>query len=460
MNPATGKSQFTALMSPHQELKIGASEHVKIIKKFGECQNILLQNYVREVGAKVSANTERPDIKYKFYVLDTPMVNAFALPGGYIYISRGLLALANSEAEMAAVLAHETGHITGKHSAQRYSTGTLTSLGAGILSVALGSNGISQAIGLGSDLYLSSYSRGQENEADSLGMRYMTRAGYSSTAMPSFLSSLQKHSILENKIKGSEKVSDFSYFSTHPATSERINKTRAESLSYGKAGNIKHNHYLNMINGLIYDDSSRSGFIRGQNFYHTEMDFTFNVPDGFHIVNRQSQVIATSKSGSVIVFDMVGNKKSLDPLDYITNSWMKNEKLQSSERIIVNGMDAATASFSGHINNKPVTIRLVVVRWSNNRLARFQMAIPRNVSADLLEGLKRTSYSLRRLTSKEKESLRPYYVKIVTAKAGDTVSTLARQQPFNTLQEERFRVFNSLEAGEGIVFGQKYKLIF
>lgn len=117
INPATGQSQFTALMSPQQEIKVGASEHQKIVQQFGLVDDRRLQAYVSEVGKKLAANTERPEVEYKFYVIDSPIVNAFALPGGYVYISRGLMALANSEAELAGVVGHEIGHITARHSA-------------------------------------------------------------------------------------------------------------------------------------------------------------------------------------------------------------------------------------------------------------------------------------------------------------------------------------------------------
>ncbi len=131
VNPATGERQFTALMSPQQEIETGAQEHQKVMKTYGgKYDGTPLQAYVNEIGQRVVKNTERPDVQYKFYVLDTPMVNAFAIPGGYIYVTRGLLALANSEAEVASVLAHETGHITGRHSAERYSRG-ICLVGAG-----------------------------------------------------------------------------------------------------------------------------------------------------------------------------------------------------------------------------------------------------------------------------------------------------------------------------------------
>ena len=227
-NAATGRTQFAGLMSPQQETQVGASEHEKIVKQFGLYKNSKLQSYVTEIGKRVSVNTERADVQYKFFVLDSPIVNAFALPGGYVYISRGLMALSNSEAELAGVLAHEIGHVTARHSAERYSHGVVTSLGAAVIAAAVDSTGVSQALGLGSNLYMSSYSRSQENEADSLGIRYLSKGGYEPKAMSSFLNAMQNQSAVDSKAKG-EKSGGANYFSTHPATADRVAKTRNES---------------------------------------------------------------------------------------------------------------------------------------------------------------------------------------------------------------------------------------
>jgi predicted Zn-dependent protease len=458
-NPATGEKQFTALMSPQQESKVGATEHAKIMQEFGAYPDQALQNYVQMIGARVTQNTERPDVQYKFFVLDSPIVNAFALPGGYIYVSRGLLALANSEAELAAVLAHETGHITARHSAERYSQGVLTSLGAAVVSAAVGSDGVSQALGLGSNLYLSSYSRGQENEADSLGLRYMSRGGYDVAAMAGFLGSMQSQSALDSRLAGQGSKTGANYFSTHPATAERVAKTSGEASSYPRGGNLGRDAYLSAISGMIYGDSARQGFVRGNDFYHTEMGFTFSAPSGFRLVNNPAQVIGTSPDGAVIVFDMVPNKAGADPLSYLAKSWMKDEKLQGVEQTSVNGMKAATAAFPGQVGGRPVTIRLVTVQWNATTMARFQVAIPQGADAAAVESLRRATYSLRPLSAQEKQSLRPYRVEIITAKSGDTAATLARRQPLDALSEDRFRVLNGLKPGTDVVVGQRYKLI-
>ncbi len=448
-------------MSPQQELSIGASEHKKIKAQFGFYDDPALTDYVREIGKRVTRNTERPDVNYRFFILDSPVVNAFALPGGYIYVSRGVLALAGSEAELAAVLAHEVAHITGRHSAERYSHGVLTSLGATVLSIALDNGAASQALNMGSNLYMSSYSRGQEQESDSLGLRYMSRGGYDSAAMSSFLASMQRQSMLESRIAGKKK-GGASYFSTHPATSERVVQTRREAEAYSPGtgqGSVKRDAYLKAIDGMLYGDSARHGFTRGQDFVHPDMGFTFSVPPGYRIINQPSQVIATAKNGALILFDMVGRRGAADAMSYLTQIWMKGEPLSAPEAISINGMEGATASFSGKVDGKSVTIRLVAVKWGDKRFARFQIAIPRGASKSLLDELKRTTYSFKSLSAEEKERLKPQRLEIITARAGDSVSSLARLQPFTNLQEERFRTLNNLEVNEKVRVGERYKLI-
>ena len=272
-NPATGQNQFTGLMSENQEKQVGAQEHAKIMKQYGVYKDKKLQNYVKDVGQKVVKHTERPNVQYQFFLLDSPMVNAFALPGGYIYLTRGLLALANSEAEMASVLAHEAGHITGRHSAERYSRGVATSLGAMILSAAVGSSGVSQALGIGSDLYIKSYSRGQESQADSLGIRYLNRSGYTPTAMASFLTNLQADTALEAKMDGKNAQAGASYFSTHPATAERVAKTVSEARQYPQGGALGWDSYLRLLDGMTYGDSAEQGVCTGQAFLSSRPGF-------------------------------------------------------------------------------------------------------------------------------------------------------------------------------------------
>lgn len=458
-NPATGENQFTALMSPQQEVQVGAQEHKKILKQFGVYKDKELQEYVTRVGKKVVQYTERPEVHYQFFLLDSPVVNAFALPGGYIYMTRGLLALANSEAEMASVLAHETGHITARHSAERYSRSVVTSLGAMILSTAVGSAGVSEALGVGSNLYLSSYSRGQESQADSLGIRYLSRSGYTPTGMAGFLTNLQADTVLQARIDDKTTSNTASYFSTHPATAERVRKTINEARQYAQQGIVKHDPYLRMIDGMVYGDSAAQGFVRGNNFYHPDLGFKFSVPEGYKLKNKPSHIIASAKNGAAIIFDFSSNKEQTTPASFIRNTWMKGQNVTSAQNIIINGMDAATASIKGSINGKAMNIRLIAIRWGEKQFARFQIAMPTNLSAAQMQVLKTTTYSFDRMSQKDKLRLKPYRIKLVTSRSGDSVGSLASRMAQKDHKEQRFRVLNGLKPNDKIIANRLYKVV-
>lgn len=456
VNPATGERQFTALMPIASEARVGAEEHVKIEKTYGKFMTGSVADYVKRVGQKVAANTERKDVTYRFNVIDTPMVNAFALPGGYIYVSRGLLALANSEAELAAVLGHEVGHVTARHAAERMSQGFLVGLGATAVGIAAGGGAIGEAVNLGSNLYIKSYSRGQEHQSDELGVRYISRAGYDPKAMASFLKSLDAQSKLDQKEAG-KSGGGFNYFSTHPLTAQRVAQASAEATKF--AANNTHNRaaYLTKINGLTYGDSASQGFARGNKFYHTKMGFTFSVPKGSKIINGVSQVAAKHSNGTVIVFDTA--KSNADPYQYLTQTWLRNENLSNAENITVNGMRAATASFSGNVDGRAVTVRLVAIEWLAGEIYRFQMAIPKNVSSSFMEELKTTTYSLRRLSKSEKNAIRPKKLRVLQASAGATILSMAAKMDVEGDKKEKFLILNGMTANDRIIAGQPYKIV-
>lgn len=457
-NPATGKRQFTAFMSPQKELQIGASEHEKIKTRFGLYDDPALVAYVNEIGRKVTANTERPDVKFQFFILDSPIVNAFALPGGFIYVSRGLMALANNEAELAAVLAHEAGHITGRHSAERYSHAVVSSLGAAVLSAAVDSSGVSDALGLGSDLYLSSYSRGQESEADTLGLRYMSRSGYDTASMSSFLSALQRNSDFDAK-KNDQEQAGFSYFSTHPATSDRVAKTRAQSSVYPSGGKINQSKYFSKIDGMVYGDNTSQGFVKGQSFFHPELGFTFDFPKGYRLINQPDQIVISRRDGPLAIFDLAPLQTGMSPFAYLQNVWMKSEKLSGLESITVNGFSGAAASFQGRVNGKLVTIRLIAVAWKPNQVARFQIAIPRGTSGAEIEKLKRVTYSFHALGD-DKPEITPHILAIRNSSSVADIRRLVDSQPFDQLNEDLFLMLNGVNAISAAQAGRDYKFVF
>lgn len=453
-NAATGDRQFTALLPAGNEAQIGAQEHAKVEAQFGKFMTGPIANYVEQIGKKVAANTERKDVQYRFYTIDSPTVNAFALPGGYIYVTRGLLTLANSEAELAAVIGHEIGHVTARHAAERMSTGAIAGLGAAVVGIATGSSAAGQLANLGSNLYVSSYSRGQEHESDDLGVRYLSRAGYNPNAMSDFLASLDAQSKLENGGK-----SEFNYFATHPITANRVQQARAAAAQFPANNTDNRAKYLSMINGLTYGDSASQGFARGNTFYHPEMGFAFTAPDGSKFVNGQTEVAVTNPNGTVILFDAVKDTTNPDPYNFLVQKVLKGQNTGGAERIQINGMNAATAGFSGQVQGKNADIRVTIVEWAPGEFFRFQMAIPQGVSNAFVNELKKTTYSFRRLSASEKSSIRPKTLRVIQAPSGATVDTMAAKMDVTGDKRQHFLVLNGLSSNARIDAGQPYKIV-
>lgn len=465
-NPATGESQFTGFMPAASEARIGAQEHQKILQQYGgTVKDPKIQAYVTSIGQKIIPHTERNDVQYTFTVLDSPVVNAFALPGGYVYITRGILALANNEAELAAVMAHEIGHVTARHSAERYSHSILTSLGATILSAAVDVPGAGDALGLGANLYLSSYSRSQEHQADDLGVRYIARAGYDPRAMSSFLAGLQRYSALEAKEAGRENNAEKpNYFATHPVTGDRIAASSAAANNYQLNGALNREAYMRAINGMEMGDSAAQGFMVGNTFVHPDLGFKFTIPAGYRTQNTAAQFIAAAprNNGPVILFESGRKAPDQTMRDYLVRNVMKNDTTGAKDfnDMTVNNMRAATVQRQGTINGKNADIRIVAVEWDPQTVFQFYLAMPQGTTANEIEDLKKTSYSLARLTNDERQKYQPKRLLTVTAKSGDTVQSLSRGFPYaDGLNEERFRVLNALTPADQLKTGEVYKVI-
>jgi predicted Zn-dependent protease len=311
-------------------------------------------------------------------------------------------------------------------------------------------------------LYLKSYSRDQENEADSLGIRYLKQAGYDPAAMTSFLVNLQNSAALEDRIAGRGPSSPIEgYFSTHPATQERVNKTAGEANAAGAGQGVTgRDQYLSRIDGIVYGESPKHGFVRGQDFIHPVSGFAFSVPQGFKLINRSTEVIAQGPGGAIVIYDMAPSQGGQDAGSYLSNVWMKGEPLADLERVSVNGMPAATAAFRGQVNGQPATIRVMAIEFRPNMFARFQLAIPLNAPASVVEGLKTTTYSFRGLSASEKEMAQPYRLRLYKAGAGESAANIASRQPFgDDFSQDRFRVLNALPPGKEPQAGQTYKIV-
>lgn len=466
VNPATGDRDFTAFMSPEKELQIGREEHPKIIQQFGGVyDDPKVTAYVNRLGQRLASVSELPDLDFTFTVLNDDIVNAFALPGGYIYISRGLLGLANTEAELAGVLGHEIGHVTARHSAQRYSSAVLAQGGSvvtGILgSIFLGTSDIGQAVAQTSAVYLQSFSREHEFEADTLGVRYLARAGYTTDAMASFLASLQAYSSLEAKVSGQpDPASRYNIMSTHPRTQDRVEAaTRAANVQQARDPKIGNREYMAAIDGIIFGGSPESGLIRDRVFVHQPLDFLFEVPEGFSLFNGAQQVVARGPNNSAIVFDGGQVPANTSMSDYLTGVWAKGARLNNLERLRINGMDAATATTAIRNRSGTFNAQLVAIRHSSDRVYRFLFLTPNNPSAALRGDFRNTMESFRKLTRADRNRYQPWRIDTRVVGRNDTVQSLSRNMPLPGPKEEWFRVLNGLTPGSEPFPGQIVKVV-
>lgn len=453
-NPATGRP-MVSLVSPQEEQRTGREMHPQILREFGRYNDERVQAYVNRVGQSLVPRTELPNAQWTFTVLDSPIVNAFALPGGYVYITRGLLALAQNEAELASVLGHEMGHVTARHAAQRQTA----AIGAGLLGVLVGtltgSGELGQASAGTGQAMVASYSRDQEFEADDLGIRYIGRSGYDVSASSSFLNRMGEQSRLEAAMMGNPgRVSDYNIMSTHPRTPDRVARAAREAKASGGSGTqINRDAYLAAIDGMTYGDSAEQGFVRGQRFVHPQLGFAFDAPTGYRLFNRSDSVVAQSQGGGVMIFDAQPGNAS--PANYIARS--TNNAAHNIESTSINGFDAAAGTVRGALNGRPVEIRVIAIRYDQNTIYRFRSA---NLGGGPNTAADSAASSFRRLGGGETSGLQAHRIRVVTVQPGDTVQSLASRMPFPDFREDRFRLLNGLPPGDrALTPGQKVKIV-
>ena len=461
INPATGEQSFTAFMPPEKELKEGRKADPQIRRQFGGAYtDAHLSSYVTGVGLNLAAQSELPNLKFTFTVLNSPDVNAFALPGGFIYVTRGLLALADNEAQLAGVLAHEIGHVTARHAAQRYSRTIVARIGR-VFARLVDQPILNSALNTERPIYLSSYSRDQEFEADQLGVRYLIRAGYDPTGVAAFLTKMRQHVILATHLAGSRRNPDrFQILATHPSTADRIQraikKAQAEGGGLGRTGRES---YLRRIDSLLYGDDPEQGVIRGRTFIHPKLGFRFTVPEGYKMRNTSAalQIFGTEPVG--IAMDHVRVRSPTNTVDFLTSTWAASVSLQNVERININGLEAATGSRVVRGKKGPITQRLVAVRLDQGSILRFLFMTPAAIDESNSRALRRMTYSLERLPA-DTPPIRAARIRLQRAGPRDTVETMARQMLAGPQAEQRFRVLNGIADGDALHPGMLVKLTY
>jgi predicted Zn-dependent protease len=461
-NPATGASSFTAFMSPQEEIKVGREEHPKLLKEFGGAyDDPKVTAYVNEVGQRLARSSELAQLQFTFTVVNSDIVNAFALPGGYVYVTRGLLALVSTEAELAGVLGHEIGHVTARHTAQRYSASVAGGLAAGVLGLLIGADvGQNYAVGA----LLAGYSRDQELEADTLGVRYLTRTNYDPNGMSSFLAKLQADSALSAELAGQPgKADSFDAMQSHPRTADRVREAIQAARAQGASvtnPRVGRDEFLNAIDGMYWGGDPESGFIRDQAFIHPAMRFRFEVPPGFRLFNTETQVLARGPNSTGIKLTIDPRNSGTMPMrDYLQNVWARGVKLDNVEQIEVNGMEAATGAVRVNTNSGAMELRLVVFRAAPTRVFRLQFVAPVAEMARRAVEFRTATYSFKRLSEQEATAIKPLRIRVVSVGANDTQESLARRMAMHDAALRRFQVLNGLQPNDRLVPGTRVKII-
>lgn len=457
--------------------RIGDETHPKILAQFGgEVENEGLKDYIRKIGEKLVKESEQPKAKWTFTVLDSPVVNAFALPGGYVYVTRGLIALANDEAELASVIGHEMGHVTGEHGAQRQERATIAQLGvlgATIAGALFGLEGdslrvinqLGNTVGQG---YVASYSRGQELEADELGVRYIARAGYDPLAGADFLASLQETTRLQSRLAGQGyDPNRVDFFATHPATAERVREAiaKADDAEVRKQMGAprKRARFLREIDGMIYGDGPRQGYVRDRTFAHPELRISFEVPAGFTIQNQPQRVTAIGPDGAGIIFD-ADRDGGMRPDRYIADVWAagiakqtRTGRLENLRRGEIDGQPAASAEMAVETQQGVKIARMTAIKV-DGRMYRFLGLQPQG-DTRIGQRMDTAAESFRRLSKAEADALKPLRIAVREVRAGQGVADFAKDLPLKKFRRDRFRVLNGLKKGDDLRPGDLVKTV-
>jgi predicted Zn-dependent protease len=398
-------------------------------------------------------------------------MNAFAVPGGYVYITRQLLGLMNDEAELASVLGHEVGHIAARHSERRQSAslrnGILGALGQVLVGAVAGNSGLGQllqqGIGQGSQALTATFSQKQEFEADELGIRYLASAGYDTLASASLLASLGAATSLEARAAGrNDERSVPSWSRTHPLSADRVRRSTQRAQATGRAGTGMRNRdqFLNQVDGLLVDDDPRQGIVEGSSFLHPDLRLAFSVPQGFKMQNGTRSVTIAGSTGQAqfSTGQFNGNLSNYiaQVIQSVAGQQAGQMQIPQPRSTSVNGIPAAYTTARAQTQQGVVDVSVFAYQWDANTAYHFVMLTRGGTGIGPFGPM---VSSLRRLSTSEAAAIRPRVIDVVTVRPGDTIQSLAGRMAYNDLQVERFMTLNGLRTNAALRPGDKMKIV-
>jgi len=436
-------------------------EHQRILATYGSVYNdARLQSFIETTVERLVAASDRPDLHYKVTILNSQSVNAFALPTGQLYVTRGLIALANDDSELASVLAHEMGHVIAHHAELREEHAREAELVSRVVSDVV-TDPAAGALALAkSKLALASFSRNQEFEADAIGVRVAARAGYDPYGAVRFLTAMERNSNLKPEESAAINPAAPDFLSSHPATPERIANAIATARQYRAPADNGQNfaqaksNYFADINGIVYGEDPSEGFVRGRRFLHPKLGFTFTAPEGFALDNTAQAVLGIKRGGGeALRLDVVRVPAEQTLTDYLNSGWIENIDPATVEETTINGFPAATAAAKGD----QWDFRLYAIRFGSDVYRFIFAAKHRTPETD--HGFRESMDSFRRMTIAETEQAKPLRLRVVTVAPGDTVEKLAGKMAGGDRALERFRVLNGLDLGDKLKPGSEVKIV-
>ena len=459
-NPVTGNPNFVT-MSESQEVSTGRSEDQKVRAQYGTYDDPVLQRYVNDIGQRLAKASHRSGLQYQFLVVDSPQVNAFALPGGYIYITRGILAYLNSEAELAAVLGHEIGHVTARHSVQQLSAATAANIGVSVLQIFVpqirNSAGDALISTLGGAL-LSGYGREHELEADRLGAEYLARTGYDPQAMIKVVGVLKNQEQFDAEVakaEGREARAYHGLFASHPDNDTRLQEVVREAAKFKSTENrIGREEFMRSMAGMVFSDSPAQGFVRNNTFFHPDLGLTLNFPAGWRVQNNAQNVAAASPEQNALIDLRSAGRADGSPADVLR----KLLKLGAGSTVspqTLGGLQAAVTEAT--LSGKPTRIAVVFLGSSAYTIgvqAKDAAAYSQHKAV-----MDAAMNSFHAMTAQERALAKPLRLRVITAQAGQTFAALARTSPLGRFAENHLRVINGLYPSGEPVAGQSLKIV-
>ncbi|MGL5115052.1 MAG: M48 family metalloprotease [Beijerinckiaceae bacterium] len=436
---------------------VSAREHQRLVAAFGgEYRAPRAQALVAGIVERLRQATERPSEQYRVTLLNSTTVNAFALPNGNIYLTRGLIVLANDTAEIASVIAHEMAHVIARHAVDRQELERTNDLIDRVRREALQNAG---ADGLAREgrASIATFSRQQELEADALSVRIIARAGFDPYGATRFLDSLDRTSAIRQAMLGlqpGQRGADIT--ATHPTTPERIQLATLAARQIGAPGlgEAERNRYLETLQGVTFADDAAQGFVRGQTFSHTKLGLTFTAPAGFILENGREAVVGFSpEGGRALRFDQAKIDGAARLETYVESGFIDGASATGVENLTLGGLQAAT----GIVKAEEWTYRIFAIR-EGNRTFRLTYAA-RDLTPALDAAFRQSAGTFRPLSTEERQRLRPLRIALVTAGTNDTAESLAQRMAIEEPRLERFRVLNGLQVSDRIFTGQRYKIV-